>query len=227
MGMFLRLWNSKPVVLVRAIIDIYGILKTLGAVSLSAVLGAFAPALVELGLNLSTFQKWVIGLGVFFIILAGVTAFLDRLAQGAARETNSRQVQKDKIKQLQEHNKHLNSEIEERDTTHANRVLLKYALEEAQEEGNLLRKGEPTKAAVERWESRTRALIEAALGEGHTNHFLSDDGAFPLATPNPTGAQYQLDRRLQRLEWLLGIVDSLTSIQLRPEFNGREWTRMR
>ena len=197
----------------------------------ATILSGSAQALLGVVLGISPTERTIIGVGVFFValglILISLKAFLERRAQGGASETNAQQVQKDKIKQLQEHNKHLNSEIEERDTTHANRVLLKYALEEAQEEGNLLRKGEPTKAAVERWESRTRALIEAALGEGHTNHFLSDDGAFPLATPNPTGAQYQLDRRLQRLEWLLGIVDSLSPIQLRPEFNGREWTRKR
>jgi len=216
-GVFLRLWNSKPVVLVRAAIEIYGIIKTLGAVSVSAVLGALAPAIVELGLNLSTFQKWVIGIGVFFValalILAGVKAFLERppqskaATQGSVAERDSTPQSSDfqlwqELKRVEGEKEELRAALEQLEqeaeqmrewidtlTPFMKRMQLRFILQAIHRWGtNLHTAQQPDVAAMEKWVSLTSALIRRYLDDETANFFLIHDGDKSFAG------------RLQRLE---------------------------
>jgi hypothetical protein len=105
-----------------------------------------------------------------------------------------------------------------------NRQLLARALKIAYREGSSSYGGDAEHAEWAHWEKRTHDLIEAALGEGAANRFVTD-----WVSPNePAQTLTGLYARLQHLLELIQTVDSVsTTIQIRSDFDGRDWVSRR
>jgi len=190
------------------------------------------------GLTYGLFYGALFGVVAFAAMQFGLTLWLfrpqgsQRLGQATSEQRTPEPSQapaefQEEAERPQQSNEQLKAEIEEKERHYRNRRLLKYALMDAKEEGRLLRGSDPIKPAVDRWEEQTKNLIDTALGEDSTNHFLNEDGPVSHPAKNPTEQQIRLDWRIQRLDWLLGVVDSVDPLQLKPSFKGEEWTQKR
>ncbi len=103
-----------------------------------------------------------------------------------------------------------------------NRVLLKRALTEAYKHGLFWRGHKITDKNVKNWAERTRALIEAALGEDEAHRFLAiNEDTF--GESEDAVHDLWMDQRLDRLGQLIRLVDSLKPLKLQPDFDGRGW----
>jgi hypothetical protein len=148
MGVVLRVWESKPVKLARAAFEIYGASKSLGAVGGSAVIGAFAPSLVALGLDLSPFQKWVIGVGTFVFALACILAILTPAVQrrvSISVRLKSVSEENERLRKLAER---LQAKVNRCD---GDRIMFRNMLQDLQQEGVNLRESKPSRESVQEW----------------------------------------------------------------------------
>jgi hypothetical protein len=198
----LRLWNSKFVRFVRAAVEVYGIVKTLAALGASAVLGVLVPAVLELLVNLSYFEKAILGLGMFFITLAGILALLKpALERRASRK----------------------SELEEERQRHAAEIEdLKARLHGAERERNLLlsqvqelrtmspeeyrTRQEQRRKRIERWRTTIRGF-----------DFTSD---FALTETYSEMTQYLRPDVRDRFESSFGVLQKMATTAFVPRERG-------
>lgn len=101
----------------------------------------------------------------------------------------------------------------------ASRVALKDLLGKAQARGGELY-AEAAEKDVEEWITQTRDLVQAALGEGEAQRFLSSAGYTFYASDNDPKHRTDVDGRIRRLDELIAGIDSIT---LRPGFQPRDW----
>jgi hypothetical protein len=103
-----------------------------------------------------------------------------------------------------------------------NRRLLKRALVEAREKGVQLSRANISEKDAKPWVTRTRKLIQAALGQERAQHFIKARYESAM-TSNPTKGQIWVDGCLKELDEIIGLVDSVEPLDLQPGFDGREW----
>lgn len=106
-----------------------------------------------------------------------------------------------------------------------NRGLLKRALGEAYQRGLLWGQG-GNEENFGKWERRTAELIEDALGEAEAGLFLTNEESYEKR-PESTPFDVRADSRILRLSNLMMRVDSLRPLDLRPDFDGRDWVSER
>jgi hypothetical protein len=206
--------------LVRAAVEIYGIVKTLGALGASAVLGTLAPALVELVVNLSSWQKWIIGIGIFFIALAAILAIVKPVVQ--------RRVS---IKSQPE-SATLHPTSTDTDSHHkvnafeGDRAMLKTLLMEARAKGVEVRESEPDWEAADEWATTVSDLIRDAFGDTPVDVFMNDEDDRLPTDRYASQEQGWIDNRLERLDKLRQQIESREGVPFRDGFDPTITTRI-
>lgn len=76
---------------------------------------------------------------------------------------------------------------------------------------------------VKQWESRTSQLIAESLGQERVNGFLTNDDRLLRVDPNHSPRLAWLQYRRAQLGILIQVVNSLCSLEIRPDFDGRKW----
>lgn len=76
---------------------------------------------------------------------------------------------------------------------------------------------------VKQWESRTTQLIAESLGQERVNDFLTNDDRISRREPDDSPRQAWVKYRIAQLGILIQVVDSLSSLEIRPDFDGRKW----
>lgn len=76
---------------------------------------------------------------------------------------------------------------------------------------------------VKQWESRATQLITESLGPERVNDFLKNDDRISRVETNDSPRQAWVKYRQAELGILIQVVDSLSRLDIRPDFDGRKW----
>lgn len=76
---------------------------------------------------------------------------------------------------------------------------------------------------VEQWESRTSQLIEEALDQEWVDRFLTNDDRLSHTAASASPRLAWLQYRRAQLDILIQVVNSLSPLEIRPDFDGRKW----
>lgn len=113
---------------------------------------------------------------------------------------------------------------------YANRYLLTLALKDVREEARLFLSAKPTYARAEEWAKRAFELIQKSLGDDKAKYFddvlrLGWHDEDPYSPPNPDAPNEEdaLQRAVEVLDRLIGLVTSSNCPKLKDHFDGRKW----
>ncbi len=114
--------------------------------------------------------------------------------------------------------------LQEKPTAQENRSLLCEALTDRLVEGNTYLDDPDFYGAevIEKWEKRTSKLITAALGQDEGMTFLINED-IPVKGWLTTPLERRVAHRMHRLNQVMDRVDSSEPLELRSDFDGREW----